>query len=74
MPSIKSSVEFTTAVVFSGRPDETPNVEPKSRLTVMFRQWIQLPFATSAHILQITLLDHVIIGRKWFSFKEAGIL
>jgi len=30
--------------------------------------------AEAGNILQITLLDHVIIGRKWFSFKEAGLL
>lgn len=28
----------------------------------------------ASQVLQITLLDHVIIGKKWFSFKEAGLL
>ncbi len=30
--------------------------------------------AEAGNILQITLLDHVIIGKKWFSFKEGGLL
>jgi DNA repair protein RadC len=30
--------------------------------------------AEAGNILQITLLDHIIIGKKWFSFKEAGLL
>ena len=28
----------------------------------------------ASQVLQITMLDHVIIGKKWFSFKEAGLL
>src|SRR5271154_5873745 len=28
----------------------------------------------ASQLLQIMLLDHVIIGKKWFSFREAGLL
>ena len=28
----------------------------------------------ASQVLQITLLDHIIIGKKWFSFKEGGLL
>jgi DNA repair protein RadC len=30
--------------------------------------------AAAAQILQINFLDHVIVGRGFFSFKEAGLL
>ena len=30
--------------------------------------------ATAAQILQINFLDHVIVGRGFFSFQEAGLL
>jgi DNA repair protein RadC len=30
--------------------------------------------ATAAQLLQINFLDHVIVGRGFFSFQEAGLL